>query len=137
MPAEQEMTRAVHDYVTAFDKKDPELAVALFAENGTVEDPVGAQIIKGRAAIRDFYTRAMEGGAKLRLEGAVRARGNHAAFAFTALFDPAGEKRIEIIDTFRFDDQGKVVEMRAFWGPGNMHGFKANEPAPMKKAVSS
>ena len=33
MPAEEEMIRAVHDYVTAFDKNDPELAVALFAEN--------------------------------------------------------------------------------------------------------
>ena len=107
MPTEEEMTRAVHDYVTAFDKKDPELAVALFAENGTVEDPVGAQIIKGRAAIRDFYTRAMEGGAKLRLEGAVRARANHAAFAFTALFDPAGEKRIEIIRYLSVRRSGK------------------------------
>lgn len=125
MPTEEEMTRAVHNYVTAFDKRDPELVVALFAENATVEDPVGAQIIKGRVAIRDFYTRAMEGGVKLRLEGAVRAAANQAAFAFTALFDPAGEKTFEIIDTFRFDDQGKVVEMRAFWGPGNMHGFKA------------
>lgn len=124
MPTEQDMIRAVHDYVTAFDKKAPELAAALFAENGTVEDPVGAPIIKGRAAIRDFYTRAMEGGAKLRLEGGVRVVASYAAFAFSASFDQAGEKRIEIIDTFRFDDQGKVVEMRAFWGPGNMHGFK-------------
>jgi len=119
------MVRAVHDYIAAFDKNDPELVVVLFAENGTVEDPVGAQIIKGRAAIRDFYTRAMAGGAKLSLEGAVRTIANHAAFAFSARFDPAGDIRIEIIDTFRFDDQGKVAEMRAFWGPGNMHGFKA------------
>ena len=125
MPTEHEMIRAVHDYVTAFDKSDPELAVALFAENASVEDPVGSQIIKGRAAIRDFYSTVMTRGAKLRLEGAVRAGADYAAFAFSALMDPAGEKRIEVIDTFRFDDQGKVVEMRAFWGPGNMHGFKA------------
>jgi steroid delta-isomerase len=124
MPTEQQMIRAVHDYVTAFDKNDPEMAVALFAENATVEDPVGSQIIKGRAAISDFYKQVMERGAKLRLEGAVRAAANYAAFAFSALMDPAGEKRIEVIDTFRFDEQGKVVEMRAFWGPGNMHGFK-------------
>ncbi len=126
MPTEEEMIRAVHHYVTAFDKNDPELAVALFAENATVEDPVGSQIIKGRAAIRDFYTRVMARRAKLRLEGAVRAGANYAAFAFSALLDPTGEKRFEVIDTFRFDDQGKVVEMRAFWGPSNMHGFKAN-----------
>lgn len=125
MPTEEQMIRAVHDYVAAFDKNDPELAVALYAENGTVEDPVGVPIIRGRAAIRDFYTQVMTRGAKLRLEGAVRAGANYAAFAFSALMDPSGEKRIEVIDTFRFDDEGKVVEMRAFWGPGNMHGFKA------------
>ena len=125
MPTEEEMIRAVQDYVTAFDKNAPELAVALFADNGTVEDPVGSQIIKGLAAIRDFYSRVMARGAKLRLEGEVRAGANQAAFAFSALLDPIGEKRFEVIDTFRFDDQGKVVEMRAFWGPGNMHGFKA------------
>jgi len=28
-----------------------------------------------------------------------------------------------VIDTFRFDEANKVVEMRAFWGPANMHGF--------------
>jgi steroid delta-isomerase len=125
MPTEEQMIRAVHAYVAAFDKNDAELAAALFAENGTVEDPVGAQLIKGRAAIRDFYARAMAGGAKLRLEGAVRAGSNYAAFAFSASLDPSGEKTVEVIDTFRFDDQGKVVEMRAFWGPGNMHGITA------------
>jgi steroid Delta-isomerase len=82
MPTEEEMIRAVNHYVTAFDKNDPELTVALFAENGTAEDPVGSQIIKGRAAIRDFYTRVMTRRAKLRLEGAVRAGANYAAFAF-------------------------------------------------------
>jgi steroid delta-isomerase len=125
MPNEQEMVRAVHSYIAAFDKNDPEMAAALYAENGTVEDPVGSQIIKGKAAIRDFYTQVMTRGAKLRLEGAVRTAANYAAFAFSALFDAAGEKSIEVIDTFRFDEHGKIVEMRAFWGPANRHGFKA------------
>lgn len=121
MPAEERMIRAVHDYVAAFDHSDPEMAAALYAENATVEDPVGAPIIKGRAAIREFYATVMKRGAKLRLEGAVRAVANYAAFAFTACVGPAGEQSFEVIDTFRFDEQGKVVEMRAFWGRGNLH----------------
>lgn len=124
MPTEEQMIRAVHDYVAAFDRNDAEAAAALYAENGSVEDPVGSQIIKGRGAILNFYSQVMTRKAKLRLEGAVRTGADYAAFAFSALFDPAGEKRIEVIDTFRFDDSGKVVEMRAFWGPGNLHGFK-------------
>jgi len=27
---------------------------------------------------------------------------------------------IEVIDTFRLNDEGKIVEMRAYWGPENM-----------------
>lgn len=123
MPTQEQMIRAVNDYIAAFAKNDPESVVALYAEEATVEDPVGAPILKGRAAIREFYTRVMVAGVRLRLEGAVRAVANYAAFTFTALFDASGEKRIEIIDTFRFDDQGKVIEMRAFWGPGNVHGL--------------
>jgi steroid delta-isomerase len=121
MPTEEQMIRAVHDYVAAFDRSDPEMAAALYAENATVEDPVGAPILNGRAAIREFYSTVMKAGAKLRLEGAVRAVANYAAFAFSASIGPAGEQRIEVIDTFRFDEQGKVVEMRAFWGRGNLH----------------
>ncbi len=124
MASEEQMVRAVHDYIAAFDKRDPELAVALYADNATVEDPVGTPPIRGSAAIRDFYTQVMRTGAKLRLQGEIRSAANYAAFAFSACFDPAGEKRIEVIDIFRFDDQGKVLEMRAYWGPGNRHGFK-------------
>ena len=33
------------------------------------------------------------------------------------------DKRIDVIDTFRFNDANEVIEMRAYWGPSNMHGF--------------
>ena len=79
----------------------------------------------------------MARGAKLRLEGAVRAGANYAAFAFSALMDPSGEKRIEVIDTFRFDNQGKVVEMRAFWGPETRMGSKRPERRPGQIRVRS
>ena len=43
---------------------------------------------------------------------------------FTVTLDWEGARQvIEVIDTFRIDDAGKITEMRAFWGPGNMHGF--------------
>lgn len=29
---------------------------------------------------------------------------------------------IDVIDTFAFDADGKVKEMKAYFGPGNMHG---------------
>ena len=57
MATPEQMTAAVHGYVAAFDKGDPEAVVALFAPDATVEDPVGTEAKIGHAAIREFYTR--------------------------------------------------------------------------------
>ena len=42
---------------------------------------------------------------------------NTAAFPFQVKM---GDMSIDIIDVFEFDDQGKVVSMKAYWGPENM-----------------
>jgi steroid delta-isomerase len=118
------MVRTIARYVEAFDRDDPGMAAALYAENATVEDPVGAPMIRGREAIGEFYRFAMQAGARLKLEGTVRATGDYVAFPIVVVFNDAAEKRIEAIDTFRFNEAGQIVEMRAFWGPANMRGFQ-------------
>lgn len=124
MPTPEQMTAAVHAYVEAFEKGDPDAVAALYAEHCTVEDPVGAPIHSGREAVRAFYTASMQTGAKLKLEGPIRVVGDYAVFPFSVNLNFEGSaKRIDVIDTFKFDEAGKVVEMRAFWGPTNMHGF--------------
>jgi len=120
----QQMVAVVEAYVAAFDKSDANAVAELYAENATVEDPIGAPIHKGREAIRAFYAGSMKTGAKLQLEGPVRVTQDFAVFPFSVNLNfGGGPKRIDVIDTFKFDAQGKVVEMRAFWGPTNMHGF--------------
>lgn len=124
MPDPKAMEAAVHEYVAAFDAGAPERVVALFAAEATVEDPVGSPQHVGHEAIRAFYTASMQTGAKLQLDGPVRVAGDYAAFAFTVLLNLGGkDMRVEVIDTFRFDEAGKVTEMRAYFGPTNMHGF--------------
>lgn len=124
MPNPEKMIAAVEGYVAAFDASDPDAVAALFAETAEVEDPVGSPRHSGRAAIRAFYAESMKTGAKLTLEGPVRVAGDHAVFPFSVhLHYEGSDKRIDVIDTFRFDDDDLIVEMRAFWGPGNMHGF--------------
>ena len=124
MPTHDRMVAAVNAYVAAFEAGSAEAVVAIYAEDGTVEDPVGSGVIKGHEAIRNFYIQSMQTGAKLKLEGDVRTAGNFAAFAFHVLLHYQGEDRhIDVIDTFEFNDQGKVVAMRAYWSPQNMHGF--------------
>jgi hypothetical protein len=58
-------------------------AAALFAQDATLEDPVGSERLVGHAAIATFYERAMAMGATLELRGPVRVAGDCAAFAFT------------------------------------------------------
>ena len=49
---------------------------------------------------------------------------DHAAFAFHADPDRRGRgqcERIDVIDILRFDGDGRIVGMRAFFGPYNIH----------------
>lgn len=121
MPTPEQLIAAVHAYVAGFAAGDPDAIAALFAENATVEDPVGTEIRRGKAAIRDFYAFSMATGAKLELLGDPRCAADYVAFPFAVLLDWQGQKsRIEVIDTFRIDDSGKITEMRAFFGPANI-----------------
>jgi steroid Delta-isomerase len=124
MPDSSKMTATVHAYVEGFAKGDAAHIAALFAENATVEDPIGSPIHHGRTAIQAFYTTSMATGAKLTINGPIRIAADHAAFAFSVNLHFAGsDKRVDVIDTFRFNDQNEITEMRAYWGPENMHGF--------------
>ena len=121
MPSAEQMIAAVHAYVDGFERSDPVAIIALFAENATVEDPVGTPQKRGLAEISEFYTGSMSTGAKLELLGDPRCAADYVAFPFAVKLEFGGQKTvIEVIDTFRIDDDGKIAEMRAYWGPANM-----------------
>ena len=112
--------KAVETYINSFSEADVEAIASLFADNATIEDPVGTPIKDGIEAIREFYTGAVANGAQLELRGTPRCAGDYACFPFAAKMNMDGKVTyIEIIDTFRFNDEGKVIEMRAYWGPEN------------------
>ena len=121
MPSAEQMLAAVNGYVDGFSRGDVEAIVALYAENATVEDPVGTQIHRGTEEIRAFYTYSLSTGAKLELMGDPRCAADYVAFPFKVKLHWEGQSSvIEVIDTFRIDDDGKIIEMRAYWGPANM-----------------
>ncbi len=124
MPDPTKMAAAVEEYVAAFGASSPDRVAALYAADATVEDPIGTPKHVGREAIRAFYAESMKTGAKLKLEGPIRVVEDYAVFPFSVnLHYEGSDKRIDVIDTFRFNDAGEVIEMRAYWGPTNMHGF--------------
>ena len=121
MPTAEQMRAAVDGYIAGFASGDPANVSALFAEDATVEDPVGTPLKRGREEIHAFYDYSLRTGAKLELTGDPRIAADHVAFPFRVLLDWEGKRQtIEVIDTFRIDDEGKIAEMRAFWGPDNM-----------------
>lgn len=120
-PTAQAMEAAVHAYVRALNEGDLDAIVALYAEGATVEDPVGSTPKRGLDEIRALYAVSTQLGLEVELEGQVRAVGNEAAFAFSVTFEVQGRRTtIRPIDLFRFDAQGRIVQMRAFFGSGNI-----------------
>ena len=114
--------RVCETYTRSLEASDLESLLALFADDASIEDPVGTPLREGKEVLRAFYAEACQGVAKAELTGSPRLAGNEVAFPFTVTAGtPEQEIIINIIDVFRFNDAGKVSTMRAFWGPDNMN----------------
>lgn len=92
----------------------------LYAEDATVEDPVGSTPHRGRDAIREFY-RASAGAVRLELEGRVRSAGNEGAAAMIARPSADPALRVETLDVMVFRDDGLIASMRAYWSADTIH----------------
>ena len=122
MPDPAAMTAAVHAYVAALNAGDLDAIVALYADDASVEDPVGSTPLVGTEAIRAFYARSTAMPLQVTLDGEVRVAGNECAFPFRVSFVHEGRRTtIRPIVTFRFDAAGRNLQMRGFFGPGDIH----------------
>ena len=120
MKKDQHYINAVDSYIRNLNEKNLEGILNLFADNATVEDPVGSNIVKGNDALRQFYAGAVTIDLLLTRTGPVRIAGVEVAFPFQLQMEVEDTTMItDIIDVFRFDEEGKIVSMRAFWGESN------------------
>ncbi|KUI37151.1 steroid delta-isomerase [Mycobacterium sp. IS-1496] len=91
---------------------------ALYAEDATLEDPVGGgEVHIGRQAIAGFY-KNMDGTEISTELLTIRAGGNEAAFLFAITV--GGAMRIEPIEIMTFTGDGQIASMKAYWGPDNI-----------------
>lgn len=111
----QAITETVHRYIELIAKGSADDIVELYADDATVEDPVGGEVHIGRQAIRGFYAAVSDVQRECELV-TLRVAGHEAAFQFR-LTVTAGEHKmvIEPIDVMVFDAQGKVAAMKAYW----------------------
>lgn len=117
----EHIQQTVERYLAAINAGDMPAIMALYADDASVEDPVGTEPKRGDAILQ-FYTNAFSGGAKAELTGPVRISAKAAAFPFNAeITGAAGQVTIiDVIDIFEFDPAGKIAKMTAHFGPANI-----------------
>jgi len=117
----EHIAKVLQDYVDAVAGDDVEKVIKLYAEDAIVEDPVGSDAHKGHEALRVFYKMAVDAVEKMVLEGNPRIRDNWGTCAMRAY--PKGMDLkfcMETLDVMKFNDEGKITHMTAYWGDSNM-----------------
>ncbi|ARU06919.1 steroid delta-isomerase [Comamonas serinivorans] len=116
------MTAVAERYVQALNQGDLDAVMALFAADACVEDPVGSEPRRGTEAIRGFFQRVTSTPMTVVHDGEPRAVANEVAFGLKLSFTRDGKHTtLSVIDHFRFNADGDIVAMRAFFGPQNIH----------------
>jgi steroid Delta-isomerase len=116
----QAITDTVNRYIELIATGSADELVDLYADDATVEDPVGGEVHIGRQAIRGFYSAVNDVQRESELVS-LRVAGSEAAFQFR-LTVTAGDHRmlIEPIDVMAFDQNGKVAAMKAYWSAADV-----------------
>lgn len=122
MPDQAMMKAALQAYVDRINTSDTPGIVALFAPNAAIEDPVGTPVKQGEA-IQAWLADTAAFATRISPVAPVRGpHGNEAAPAFDVEFTPPNNQRLKIrsVDICRFDDQGLITSLRAFWEPDDI-----------------
>lgn len=122
--ADPNFVRKLYDrYPELVTKGDVDAIVDLYAEDATIEDPIGTELRAGRDAIRTFY-QASAGTITMKRTGPVRVAGDEAATPLVVLMGPEGQQQaLDVISVMTFDNESKIKTMRAYWS------FDALRPA--------
>jgi steroid delta-isomerase len=120
MSTPEDNATTVNRYLELAAQGKADDVAALYADDATVEDPVGGEVHIGREAIRGFYRGLPTSGAEADLV-TLRALGHEVAFFWALIIDLGkGRMRIEIISVMTFNDAGEIASMKAYWGPENI-----------------
>lgn len=120
MPTPEDNAKTVARYLELASQGKPDDIAELYADDATVEDPVGGEVHIGRKAIRGFYDALPTAGGQADVV-TLRALGNEVAFYWALTVDLGENKmRIEIISVMTFAEDGKIASMKAYWTPENV-----------------
>jgi steroid delta-isomerase len=123
MPDQEAINATIDAYLAAFSRSDREGWLACFADGAWIEDPVGTPRREGKDAIGEFWdeTFAMPDSVELRPLGLRVVVGPEATFTMQARPVLGGATyALDVIDHMTFDDEGRIITMRAFFDPASM-----------------
>ena len=121
MASVEVITNAVNRYLELVANGTADEIAGLYADDATVEDPVGGgEVHIGRQAIHGFY-KNIENIPRATELHSLRVCGHEAAFMFSITVGADEAKmRIEPIDVMVFNADGKIASMKAYWSPANV-----------------
>lgn len=122
MPTEKQLHEAMQAYLDALNARDVAAITALFAPDGTIEDPVGTGVHPAGEGLARLVG-ALPEGSTFTLDSPIRtSHADGAAMAFTVRLPlDDGHTTISSIDVMQFDDDGLITQMRAYYGPSNVN----------------
>jgi steroid delta-isomerase len=122
--------RQLYDrYADMVTKGDVDGIVALYADDATLEDPIGSEVRVGLDAIREFYS-GNAGAVTMKRTGPVRVAGTgvDAATPIVVLMGAEGQQQaLDIISVMTFDSEGKITNMRAWWNFDDLRPATADD----------
>ncbi|MFS3129393.1 nuclear transport factor 2 family protein [Nocardioides sp. Bht2] len=118
MASIEERKATVEQYLGLVSSGTADEIMALYAPDGTLEDPVGTDPKVGRDEIGAFYRSFEQLEIQTNLRE-VRASGESAiAFAFDVVTKlPDATMTVSAIEVMTFDDAGLITSMKAYWSP--------------------
>ncbi len=120
MISQKDIQEAITTYFAVNNALDVEGFVATFAPDALMYNTPGAQPITGQDAFRQVAQRFMAPYSEINAtQDRVFISGNGAAVLYTAEFTAKNGRtaRVQGIDVFEFNDQGKIQVIRYYWDP--------------------
>jgi len=119
MPTREQIIVAIETHCRSITKNDKATWLQIWAEDVVIEDPVGVSTYCGLAAVGTAFWAEIEAINPIRLwlEEDIIICSNEAIAILAAEVGPGQPRRNvrPIVDHFTFNEEGKIVRMRAFF----------------------
>ena len=114
---------AVKAFLVSYAAKDWQTRIALFADDAHFEDPVGAEPVRGKANLEEYFRVTIASGWDIAMESEKIIKSGDEALSFTRAqwglpgTDPA---KLTLVQHFVFDGAGRIKSLRIFFDEGTI-----------------